>query len=681
MRDGLERLFRPKSIAVIGGGAWCRNVILRSQEIGFSGPIWAVHPSRSEVAGVPAVASVADLPGAPDAAFVGVNRRATIEVVDALSAMRGGGAICFANGFLEAAGESEDAAEMQQQLLDAAGEMTLIGPNCYGYVNYLDGALLWPDQHGGRRVERGVAILTQSSNIAINLTMQARGLPIGYVVTAGNQAQTGFAEIGAALLADRRVTALGLHVEGVGDVSALENLAATARDMGKPIVALKVGRSRQAQVATVSHTASLAGSDAGGGAPLRRLGIAQVDTLSEFLETLKLLHVTGPLASGRIAAMSCSGGEASLIADTVLGHGLEFPALNKRQSEGLRAALGPMVTLANPLDYNTHIWPDTKAMIATFSALMDPSLALGMVVLDFPRGDRCDASDWDNVIEAVVQTRDATGVAMAIVATLPENMPEVVAERLIDLGIAPLCGLAEAVCAAGLAAELGKPASVFDPVLLARVPRNTVTQSEADAKAALAGFGLQVPRYGSARTPHEAAVLAEKIGFPVALKGAGLAHKTELGAVVLNLTSPAAVLAAAKAIPAQTYLVEEMLTDAVAELLIGVVLDPAHGYVLTLAAGGTLTEILQDSATMLVPASPAAVETALCSLRIFPVLDGYRSARRADINAIVQAVMAVQTYVQAHHGQIAEVEVNPLICGPQRAVAADALIRAGEADD
>ena len=279
MRDGLERLFRPKSIAVIGGGAWCRNVILRSQEIGFSGPIWAVHPSRSEVAGVPAVASVADLPGAPDAAFVGVNRRATIEVVDALSAMRGGGAICFANGFLEAAGESEDAAEMQQQLLDAAGEMTLIGPNCYGYVNYLDGALLWPDQHGGRRVERGVAILTQSSNIAINLTMQARGLPIGYVVTAGNQAQTGFAEIGAALLADRRVTALGLHVEGVGDVSALENLAATARDMGKPIVALKVGRSRQAQVATVSHTASLAGSDAGGGALLRRLGIAQVDTL------------------------------------------------------------------------------------------------------------------------------------------------------------------------------------------------------------------------------------------------------------------------------------------------------------------------------------------------------------------------------------------------------------------
>ena len=196
MKTGLERLLRPRSIAVVGGGEWCRAVIEQNIKMEFSGDIWPVHPERAEIAGVPAFKSVAALPGAPDATFIGVNRHATIETAGLLAARGAGGAVCFASGFREI----EDGAELQSALIDAAGDTTLLGPNCYGFVNYLDGALLWPDQHGGSRVESGVAIVAQSSNIAINLTMQRRALPLAYVLTAGNQAQTGLAEIGEALL-------------------------------------------------------------------------------------------------------------------------------------------------------------------------------------------------------------------------------------------------------------------------------------------------------------------------------------------------------------------------------------------------------------------------------------------------------------------------------------------------
>src|SRR5690606_26432055 len=181
------------------------------------------------------------------------------------------------------AGEDEgEGARLQRELIAAAGDMPVIGPNCYGLINYADGALLWPDQHGGRRLkpgERGAAIITQSSNIAINLSMQQRGLPVAYLMTAGNQAQTGLSDMALGLIEDERVSCLGLHIEGFDSVSGFERLAARARELAKPIVAMKVGRSEQARAATISHTASLAGSDAGSEAFLRRLGIARVGSI------------------------------------------------------------------------------------------------------------------------------------------------------------------------------------------------------------------------------------------------------------------------------------------------------------------------------------------------------------------------------------------------------------------
>jgi acyl-CoA synthetase (NDP forming) len=673
MTRDLSRLFRPKSIAVIGGGAWCRLVIEQCQKMGFGGTIWPVHPKAEEVAGLPAFKDVDSLPEAPDAAFVGVNRFATIDVVRALSTRGAGGAVCFASGFLEAAAEDAEGADLQAQLLEAAGDMPFLGPNCYGFINYLDGALLWPDQHGGQRAETGVALVTQSSNIAINLTMQKRGLPLAYVVTAGNQAQSGIAAIGEALLEDDRVTALGLHIEGFGDLRAFEALATRARALGKPIIALKVGKSAEAQAATVSHTASLAGGDAGAGALLSRFGIPRLDDLPSFLETLKLLHVTGRLPSNRIATISCSGGEASLAADTAHARRVTFPPLNDRQKTDLRAVLGPMVALANPLDYHTYIWRDTEAMTNAFAAMMDPQLAMTMLIADFPRGDRCDASDWECTIAAMIAARERTGANAGFIATLPELMPEEVAARLMEAGVVPFSGLTEAIAACE-AASLCLPEPP-EPLLLPTATVEPDLIPEAEAKRQLSAYGLRVPHSKRAISATNARAVAVDLGFPVVLKGEGVAHKTEAGAVVLNLTSGQAVSDAAHDMPARSFLIEEMVTGAVAELLIGVVKDPAHGFVMTLAAGGTLTEVLQDSASVLLPASEADLETALNSLRVSRLLNGYRGAAAANREALMAAIRAVEAYVLENALGLEEIEINPLLCTPTDAVAADALMR------
>src|SRR5690606_717606 len=251
----LGRLLRPRSIAVFGG-AQAAAVVGQSRKFGFAGDIWPVHPTRSEVAGIRAYRSVDELPGTPDAAFVGVNRHLTIEIVRQLAARGAGGAVCFASGFCAA--DAGQGASLQAALIAAAGAMPMLGPNCYGLINYADGVLLWPDQHGGQKLaekERGVAIVTQSSNIALNMTMQRRALPLAYLATAGNQAQTGLSDIAIALIEDERVSALGLHIEGFDSIAGFERLAARARELRKPIVAMKVGRSQQARAAAISHTA------------------------------------------------------------------------------------------------------------------------------------------------------------------------------------------------------------------------------------------------------------------------------------------------------------------------------------------------------------------------------------------------------------------------------------------
>ncbi|WP_366944076.1 acetate--CoA ligase family protein [uncultured Roseobacter sp.] len=669
MSCDLGRMLRPRSVAVVGGGPWCRQVLRQLHGMGFSGDIWRVHPDPASVEGVAAVASVADLPGVPDAAFIGVNRHLTVQVVSALAQIGAGGAVCFASGFSEATGEDGSAHDLQSALVAAAGDMPILGPNCYGFINALDGALLWPDQHGCVSVERGVAILTQSSNIAINLTMQQRGLPIAFVGTCGNMAQTSQADMASALLDDPRITAIGLHIEGFGDTAAWHALAMKAHARGVPLVALKAGMSEEAQRATLSHTASLAGSDAGAAALLARLGVARVHDLPGLLESLKLLHVAGPLETSALSSISCSGGEASLAADAAMGMRLSFPALEPRQKTALQEVLGPMVALSNPLDYHTYIWGDAEKMAAAWTPMAAAHIGLVLILVDYPHTD---AADWHCATKAAIATHRASGRPVAVVSTLPELMPAEVAATLMQAGVTPLFGLREAMVAAEAAAHLSAPCVA--PPLVASPPATPRMLKEAEAKDLLQSFGVAVPVHVVCEDVLQ--VDAKALRAPLALKAQGIAHKSEAGGVRLGL-SHGDLPDAARTLPNGSLLIEEMVQGGIAELLIGVTVDAAHGYVLTLGTGGVLTELWQDSVSLLLPVTEMDVRQALCRLKTYPLLTGFRGKPPIDLSAIVETVMALQRCVIAHQGQIAEVEINPLICTPTSAVAADALMVLG----
>lgn len=662
MKD-LGRLLRPRSIAVLGSG-WAENVIAQCHRMGFDGPIWPVHPKRDSVGGLQAYPSLADLPGAPDATFVGVNRHATVEVIRELAAMGAGGAICFASGWTEA-GE----AGLQAELVAAAGDMPILGPNCYGVINYLDGALLWPDQHGGKRVERGVALLSQSSNIILNLTMQARGLPVAYVACLGNAAQVGLAELAGALLADERVTALGMYVEGIDDAPGFAALAEAARAAGKGIVCVKSGKTEASRAAAASHTAALAGGGGASAAFLRQAGVAEVDALSTLVEVLKIFHVHGPGLGPRLCSLSCSGGEAGLVADLAAPAGIAFPPVPEAQAARLGEILGPIVHISNPLDYHTFIWGDGPRTTDVFTTMLGAYDA-GVYIIDPPRPDRCDPASFQPALDAIVAAQEATGRPAFPVSSLPENFDEARAEALMARGVVPLMGL-ETALSALKAAQVAPGRAGWRP--LAALPvRETRLLDEAEGKALLAAAGVTVPRAVSAATL--AGLDASGLTPPFALKGLGFAHKTEAGAVRLGLAS----LAGQDEMAGATgYLLEEMVTGVVAEMLLGLRRDPVYGVTLTLGMGGVTAEVLADTVTLVWPVAEDEVLAALRCLRLWPLLDGYRGRAKAD--AAVLAAMAVRLgAAMAADPALEEIEINPVLLRETGAVAVDALVRRAE---
>ena len=674
-------MLSPRHVAVFGGRA-AAEVVRQCQQLGFAGDIWPVHPRHEFMEGLRCYPDVAALPAAPDASFIAVPRQGTIELVAELSAIGAGGVICYASGFAEVGGEG---VALQQQLVEAAANMALLGPNCYGMLNYLDGVALWPDQHGGHRLERGVAIVTQSGNIGLNLTMQTRGLPLACLVTVGNQAGASIEAIVETLLLDPRISAIGLHIEGLDDIAAFSRVALQALRQRVPLVALKAGSSTLGAQITMSHTSSLAGPDALYQALFQRLGVARVHDPIGLLETLKFLHVHGALPGRRIVSASCSGGEASLVADLAQARGLDMPALPAPAQQRLHAVLGNKVNVANPLDYHTYIWGDLAAQTACFAGLLDCRFDAHLLVLDFPRQDRCAADAWQTTVDAFIAAQASHGARGVLVASLPEGLPESVARQLLAQGIAPMQGLADCLDAIGHAADIGAAqhrAAMITP-LQAPVPfalGGARLLDEASAKQALARFGVPVP-VGQVLGRAQVLPYAAALGYPVVLKALapGLAHKTEAGAVRLNLQNDAELDAALTAMAplSEQFLVEQMVGGALAELLVGVQRDPQFGLTLTLGAGGVFVELLRDSVTLLLPLTRADLLQALQTLQMWPMVTGYRGRAHGDVEALLDAIQAILAFATAHADRLLELDVNPLLVLPvgRGVLAVDALIR------
>ena len=530
----LDRLFRPTSIAAIGGRE-AAAAVRACRRMGFAGEVWPVHPKAGDVEGIRCYRSFDELPGPPDASFIGVNRELTIEMVRRLAEAGAGGAVAYASGFKES---DETGQQLQTALVSEAGTMPVLGPNCYGMINYLDGALLWPDQHGGKRVTRGVALIMQSSNIAINLTMNRRALPIGYVVCLGNQASVGLADVMQALADDPRVTAIGLYVEGIGDVGKFADAALDLEKRDLPIVALLGGRSARGAEQAVSHTASIVGDGAVMHAFLNDLGINEVKSPAVLLETLKLLHVHGRLPGRKLLSLSCSGGEAALMADCGMDAGIAFPAFTEAQTKTIKKTVHPLVSVSNPFDYHTFDWYQPDRLQATFNAVLAIEADLAALVWDWPRDDRTDTGAWLPPFEAWCDALQKHGKPGAVIASLPENLPESIGDNLISKGIAPLLGIPESLQAINAAAMPGtehRRPFLMPPDKDSQGGAHSMTLDERTAKAWLKKAGINVPDGDKVISVNEAIEAAQRIGYPVVIKMLGLAHKTDVGGLRLNI--------------------------------------------------------------------------------------------------------------------------------------------------
>ena len=662
----LSRLLNPRSIAVIGGSPAAR-VVEQCQKLGYTGKIWPVHPTKKEMHGVPCFPSLADLPGVPDAAFVAVNRHLTLDAISQLSAMGAGGAVCYASGFAE----SGDV-ELQAELVRRAGELPILGPNCYGYINALDGIALWPDEHGCLPVQHGVGIISQSGNVGINLTMQQRGLNMAYMVTVGNQAGGGVEDALQSFIDDNRVTAIGMFIEAVREPIRFAQLAQLAYKKGKRIVALQTGKSEAGALIAASHTASLAGNRQAYAALFERCAVATVETPTELIETLKMLDNGGVLSGYRLASLSCSGGEASLIADMSEFTNLKFEPFPAEQTARIEATLTELVHVANPFDYHTFMWGDKPAMTATFSETMRGDHDATLLLLDAPPREDQDASSWLVAAEAFAAAAAATGRRAVCVATMSENFSESMRNSIMKLGLNAAQGLRETLVALDRAAWLGthSPMALPAPV---DAPGETALVDEANSKNMLALWGVPVPQ-GARCTRDSVVAESQRIGFPITLKGLGLAHKSEAGAVAVGLRDADQLTAALNAMPSEIaeFLVEQTVTGIVAEVLVSIRRSAPLGWLITVGAGGVLTELWKDTQCLLAPATAPDLYGALQKLRIAPILNGYRGKPAANIDSLVSAILTLQHNVVG--SALAEVELNPVLVTTTSSVAVDALI-------
>ena len=688
--QNLGRLLSPRSIAFVGGTI-AEMAIRRNLELAYDGEIWPVHPDRGEVAGIKSYPSVDDLPRAPDAAFIAVRRELTIDIVQKLSDAGAGGCVCYAAGFAEMGNEGQ---KLQDKLVEAAGDMPLVGPNCFGLVNYLDKCALWPYLFGGKPVERGSALISQSGNIAMNLTMNKRSVNFTHVIGAGNQAVLGQADYIDTLLQDDRVVAIGMYIEGVDDIEHFSRAALQALKQGVPIVVMKVGKTDASARQSGSHTSSLTGSDELFDALFDRLGIVRVNSLNRLLETLKVFELGAPLAGRNIFSLSCSGGEAAVIADAVAEIDIEMKPFSDAQMANLAAQFPNYVTVSNPFDYNTSIWGDRAAMERCFTTAMEGEHDAAVLIYDHPTVVSDEVDEWVTTLDAFIAAHKATGMPAFVVCTISELLPEEIRDRLIAEGIVPLQGLDDSLFALSGAAKYHE--FLANAAAAATLPKFAAGEIAPDApvrfldefqsKCRLRDFGLTVPE-GDVGAAAEAPEIAERIGYPVVVKAVGekFLHKSDVGAVVLNLKSADDVVAAVANISEsvgeshgapERFLVERMATGAIAELIIGIKRDDQYGPALVIGAGGILVELIADSVSLLLPTDRAAVTRAVESLSSYKLIKGFRGNKAGDMTAIVDAVLSVAAFAESNWDRLMELDINPLLVlpGGQGVVAADALI-------
>ncbi len=674
--SSIKRLLHPRSIAVVGGQEAAR-VIQQCDLLGFDGEIWPVNPNQNQIESRLCYKCVHDLPAVPDAAFIAVPQSATIEVISLLSAIGAGGAVCYASGFAEI---GDEGAQFQHELDVAMGDMPVIGPNCYGVINYQAGVALWPDQQGGIRCKKGVAIISQSGNITVSLSMQRRGVPVAFLISTGNMSGVKVHDYIYAMLENADITAIGFYLEGMQDAVSFSEAAIAALKKDVAIVVLESGQSEIGASVNLSHSHSLSGESIVSSAFYERYGIIQVYSIPQLLETLKFISVLPADARRTIASISCSGGEAALMADLAVANGLEFPEFSSKQHQGLYEILGDRVNISNPLDYHTYIWGDQEQQQACFKRVYEGKQALNINVFDYPAEGVCESQEWDFAVDAIVGAKQESEARVAVASTLHENFPTRIQNKLLANGIAPMLGVEECVQAVSLAAKFAQRcelANTLEPLTaLPTLSRKVYNLSEHEGKQILKLAGIPVVEGQIVNSFKEALAVIDSLGYPVVAKisSASEIHKTEIGGVVLNLQNEFDLKRAIDSLSqvGETFLIEKLAPQPHAELMVGVRADLTFGRVLTLGAGGRLAELINDVAVLLFPVSVDDIRSALIELKIGKLLCGHRG-QSGDIETAVKVIANLCEFAKDAKHNVNEIEINPLFVYQDGAVVVDAV--------
>jgi acyl-CoA synthetase (NDP forming) len=688
----LSRLLHPRTVAVVGAteraGSYAGQTLLNLRTLGFQGEVWGVNPGRSSAHGFRCFPSLADCPSPPDAVVVAIPAAGAAAVVDEAGATGCGGAVVYGAGFGEIA--SGLALEKELEAVARRHALPVCGPNGNGIVALHDRLALWGDALNPQEPGR-VALVSQSGNVAVNALATRRGLRIHTVVSCGNATALDPAEWIAELAGDEGVGSIAVYLEADGDGPRLCEALALCAERGVGVSVLKVGTSSAGAAAAAAHTGAVAGDQRVFRALVEEGGAAWAEDVHELLELAKAMAVaearparpSGAAATG-LAVLTCSGGDSALAADECERIGVPLPPLADTTARRLRELLPEAATVANPLDYTALVWGEAdtlRDMLAVVGA--DPAIDQVLVLYDQPAGITGDPDEsWAAVREGILAGAQESGAPVMVAATLPELLDDTTAARFIAAGVPAIAGLRTGLgCAAALRRPPGEPARLREIARSASVQpdlNGMPVLDEHAAKELLRAAGLSVVEGRVAATEDDAVHALDEIGAPVVLKLSSptLLHKTELGALALDLHSADDVRAAHRRLAGlgvedAAVLVERMANPGL-ELLVAA---RRNAVVPSLAVGlgGIWAEIHDDVAIVPLPASAERVERALLSLWGAPLLTGGRGHTPLDVHAVARLAAGVGELL-VERG-LSLIELNPVVVYERGAVAVDAVAR------
>lgn len=688
----LHALFNPRSIAFLGASEKPNTPASRGLRNclrhGFKGGLYPVNPKYPELFGVPCFSSLADLPEVPDLVMIGLGADMTLDAVATCLRMGVKAVVACSAGWEEQGAEGQARAQRLRELM-AGASMRLLGPNCLGAGNPAIGMSLgYNSSFESLRLARPgrVGLVTQSGAMMGGLLLNAEdaGAEVGRYAHVGNAMDIGMEEIALHLLDDPQIDVVALMIEGLHRPAQFIAAARHARTVAKPLVVFKAGASELGRQAVMSHTGALAGSDEIFSAVCREQGVLRVQECEDLMPAAALLAAwkhKAPVGDGGLLVFTLSGGAASILADECAAAQVPLPALSAATLARLRALLPDYVKAENPLDVGGAVFSDPELpRHALAIAIEDPAIdAVLWVGVGAPRDTRSR--------QMLDQALDVMGSSSKAGALIPVSghPQEAGFERARGLGIPVTRSLRAAATLIGHARALRRPVVPQGQTGrdLPPLPEGVLID-EVSSKAVLAAMGIAVPASRVAATAGEVADCARALGCAVVVKGMaeGVAHKSELGLVALNLATPQAAEAAARSMLAQSptlnfrgFLVEAMAPRGV-EVVLGIKHDDAFGPVLMFGLGGVAVELFKDVAFGTCPLSPEAAHELIVLTQASALLKGFSGQPAADVNALVAAMVRLSQFAAQHAGPLAEMDLNPVIVLPQGqgVMALDAVI-------